>query len=70
MNARMRSLPLTAPLASAPSSEPIAAGAENLSASRQHTWPRSASAPAPTAAASATTISDAVEAGPTPSPRT
>jgi hypothetical protein len=70
MNARTSTSPLTAALATAPASEPAAAGAEKRSASRQHTWPWRASALPPTAAATATTISDAVDAGPTPSSRT
>ena len=67
---RISTSPLTAVFASVPSSAPAAAGAVNVSAIRQQTCPRSASAPAPTAAAIATTMSDAVEAGPTPMPRT
>jgi len=54
--------------ATVPANEPAAAGSENASASRQQTWPWRASEPAPTAAASATTISDDVEAGLTCSP--
>ena len=69
-NASTSARSLTAVLASAPSSDPAAAGSENSPAIRQHTWPRRASAPAPTAAATAITISEAVEAGPTPWPST
>ena len=68
--ARISTRGLASALSSAPASEPIAAGAENSSASRQHTCPSRARAPAPTAAATAITISAAVEAGPTPSPST
>ena len=68
--ARISASGLTAVSATVPSSEPAAAGAVKVSATRQHTWPRSASAPAPTPAAIATTTSEAVEAGPTSSPRT
>ncbi len=68
--ARISACGLIARLANVPSSAAAAAGAVNVSAIRQQTWPRSASAPAPTAAAIATTISDAVVAGPTASPRT
>jgi len=46
-----------------------AAGIENVMARRRQTWWSRACAPAPTAAASATTISEAVEAGLTGSSR-
>jgi twitching motility protein PilT len=53
---------LTSRPASVPSSEPTAAGAANVNASRQQTAPWRASEPAPIAAATATTTSDAVDA--------
>ena len=57
-------------LANVPSSEPAAAGAAKVKASRQHTRPWRASEPAPIAAATETTTSEAVAAGPTGSPST
>ena len=63
--AMMSTLALTFALRIAPRSDPTAAGTENDSARRQQTCPLRASEPAPTEAATATTMSDAAEAGPT-----
>ena len=69
-NASTSALAETARLANVPSSAPAAAGAAKVKPSRQQTRPWRASDPAPTAAASETTTSDAVEAGPTGSSST
>src|SRR3954470_23102068 len=64
-HARISAAPPTLRLAGRPSSDPNAPGTANRRASRQHTRPWRASDPAPTAAATETTTSEAVEAGPT-----